>query len=362
MSVDLTANINTVDTPVLWLDLDAFESNVERMYALCKKHNVLWRPHVKASKSPQLAHKLLTGGAHGITCAKVSEAEAMVDGGIKDILIANEIIGSKKISRLMTVAKQAHVCIACDDATNIQEISAAAENAGVEIDILVDINVGANRCGVTPEQAVNLAQLVEDLPSVRLRGLMGYEGHVMGMQSEDKEAESKAAADILKEARTQLDAVGLAPEICSGGGSGNYWHAASLGAINELQAGGGALMDISYQELMKVPDHQYALFINAQVISKAVSGRVILDAGWKTTGRHTGLPSIVSHEGMEVISLNAEHTIVAVDDNVNLNHGDRVTLVPHYSDSTVLLHREMYAVRNNFVEQIWPITGAGALQ
>ena len=105
MSVDLTANINTVDTPVLWLDLDAFESNVERMYALCKKHNVLWRPHVKASKSPQLAHKLLTGGAHGITCAKVSEAEAMVDGGIKDILIANEIIGSKKISRLMTVAK-----------------------------------------------------------------------------------------------------------------------------------------------------------------------------------------------------------------------------------------------------------------
>ena len=362
MSISSETHINSVDTPVLWLDLDAFESNVKKMYALCEKHNVLWRPHVKASKTPQLAHKLLSAGAHGITCAKVSEAEVMADGGIGDILIANEIIGAKKISRVMSVAKKSHVCVACDDPTNIQEISTAAQNAGVDIDILVDINVGANRCGVSPEQAVNLAQLIKDLPSIRLRGLMGYEGHVMGMQAEDKEAESKAAADILAKARLLLDAVGLSPDICSGGGSGNYWHAASLGSINELQAGGGALMDISYQELMKVPDHRYALFINAQVISKAVSGRVILDAGWKTTGRHTGLPSIVSHEGMEVISLNAEHTIVALHDDVQLNHGDRVTMVPHYSDSTVLLHREMYAVRNDLIEEIWPITGAGALQ
>jgi D-serine deaminase-like pyridoxal phosphate-dependent protein len=120
-------------------------------------------------------------------------------------------------------------------------------------------------------------------------------------------------------------------------------------------------MDISYQELMKLPDHQFALFLNAQVVSTAVEGRIILDAGWKSTGRHTGLPRIVSHTDAEVISLNAEHTIVTVSNATDISAGNRMTMVPHYSDSTVLLHREMYAVRNNIIEDVWPITGAGAL-
>jgi D-serine deaminase-like pyridoxal phosphate-dependent protein len=354
-------HINKADTPALWVDLDALDNNVAKMYEMTKSHWIRWRPHVKASKSPDLAKRLLEGGAQGITCAKVSEAEAMVAGGIVDILIANEVVGQTKISRLVEVAKEARVCVACDDAENIQAISLAASTASQTIDILIDINVGANRCGVSPDKAPALAELVTDLPGVRLRGLMGYEGHVMGMQPEDKEAASSQAADILAEAKKALESAGFHVEILSGGGSGNYWHAASLGSINELQAGGGALMDISYQELMKLPDHQYALFLNAQVISTAVEGRVILDAGWKSTGRHTGLPRIVSHDDSEVISLNAEHTIATASDNSEISAGDRVTMVPHYSDSTVLLHREMYAVRNNIIEGVWPITGAGAL-
>ena len=230
------------------------------------------------------------------------------------------------------------------------------------IDVLVDLNVGAYRCGVTPEEAPALARHVQDSPGVTLRGLMGYEGHVMGMQPEDKEAASAKAAEILADAKSLVEASGLAVDILSGGGSGNYWHAASLGSINELQAGGGALMDISYQELMKLPDHQYALYLNAQVVSTAVQGRAILDAGWKTTGRHTGLPVISSHQGAEVASLNAEHTIVNLPDDMTVTHGERVTLVPHYSDSTVLLHREMYAVRNDIIQDVWAITGAGALR
>ncbi len=183
----------------------------------------------------------------------------------------------------------------------------------------------------------------------------------MGMQPEDKEAASAKAAEILAEAKSLVEASGITIDILSGGGSGNYWHAASLGSINELQAGGGALMDISYQELMKLPDHQFALYLNAQVVSTAVQGRAILDAGWKTTGRHTGLPVITSHQGAEVTALNAEHTIVNLPEGMTVTHGEKVTLVPHYSDSTVLLHREMYAVRNDIIEDIWAITGAGAL-
>ena len=354
-------HINEADTPALWVDLDALDGNIAKMHEMTKNHWIRWRPHVKASKSPDLAKRLIDGGAQGITCAKVSEAEAMVAGGIIDILIANEVIGQTKIARLIEVAKKARVCVACDDIKNIQEISQAASSANQTIDILVDINVGANRCGVTPDKAPALADLVNELPGVRLRGLMGYEGHVMGMQPEDKEAASSQAADILAEAKQALESAGFHVEILSGGGSGNYWHAASLGSINELQAGGGALMDISYQELMKLPDHQYALFLNAQVVSTAVEGRIILDAGWKSTGRHTGLPRVVSHLDSEVVSLNAEHTIVSAPNDFEISAGDRMTMVPHYSDSTVLLHREMYAVRNNIIEDVWPITGAGAL-
>ena len=355
-------HIDEADTPALWIDLDAFEHNASKMLRLCNNQNVRWRPHVKASKSPDLAHRLISIGAQGITCAKVAEAEAMAAGGINDILVANEIIGTTKIERLVQVAKQARIGVACDDKANISEISSIASKSNVTIGILVDINVGANRCGVAPEEAPALARLVMESPGIELRGLMGYEGHVMGMQPEDKEAASAKAADILAEAKSLVEASGLTVEILSGGGSGNYWHAATLGSINELQAGGGALMDISYQELMKLPDHQYALYLNAQVISTAVEGRAILDAGWKTTGRHTGLPVMYSHEGAEVTSLNAEHTIVAVPAGMSVAHGDRMTLVPHYGDSTVLLHREMYAVRNHIIQDIWEITGAGALR
>lgn len=354
--------IDEADTPALWIDLDAFENNASKMLRLCNDQQVRWRPHVKASKSPDLAHRLIAIGAQGITCAKVAEAEAMAAGGIDDILVANEIVGQKKIERLVEVAKRARVGVACDNKNNISEISSIASSANVNIDILVDINVGANRCGVPPEEAPTLARHVDELPGITLRGLMGYEGHVMGMQPEDKEAASTKAAEILAEAKSLVEASGLPVDILSGGGSGNYWHAATLGSINELQAGGGALMDISYQELMKLPDHQYALYLNAQVVSTAVQGRAILDAGWKTTGRHTGLPAISSHQGAEVTSLNAEHTIVSLPKDLDVTHGERMTLVPHYSDSTVLLHREMYAVRNGIIQHVWEITGAGALR
>jgi D-serine deaminase-like pyridoxal phosphate-dependent protein len=355
-------HIREADTPALWIDLDAFEANARKILALCANQNVRWRPHVKASKSPDLARLLIDIGAQGITCAKVAEAEAMAAGGITDILVANEIVGEIKIKRLVEVAKQARVGVACDNEKNISEISSIASSAGVNIDILVDINVGANRCGVSPELAPALAQQVISSPGVSLRGLMGYEGHVMGMQPEDKEAASAQSAEILAAAKSLVEASGVPVDILSGGGSGNYWHAATLGSINELQAGGGALMDISYKELMKLPDHEYALYLSAQVVSIAVPGRAILDAGWKTTGRHTGLPVITSHEGAQVASLNAEHTIVDLAENVTVQHGDRMTLVPHYSDSTVLLHREIYAVREEIIRHVWEITGAGALK
>ncbi|MEX2446297.1 MAG: alanine racemase, partial [Dehalococcoidia bacterium] len=354
--------IEALDTPVLWVDLDALDHNIATMAAFAREHGIAWRPHIKASKAPDLAKRLIAGGAVGITCAKLGEAEVMAAHGVTDILIANEVVGPLKVGRLVRLARQATVCVAVDDGRNLREIAEAASAAGVNVDVLVDINVGTDRCGVAPEHAPGLARLATDLPGVTLRGLMGYEGHVMGLEPEDKEAESGRAADLLREAIGAVRAAGFEPGVVSGGGTGNYWIAGALGALTELQAGGGVLMDRTYRERMRVTGHRQALFVTAQVVSTAVAGRAALDAGWKTTGMHTGLPEAVSPAGLTVVGLNAEHTLLARDEGVGLEPGQRVTLVPHYSDSTVLLHRRMYAVREGRIEAVWPIAASGMLE
>ncbi len=355
--------IEAADTPALYVDLDALDHNASLMAKRAAEQGVAWRPHVKASKSPDLAKRLLASGAQGITCAKVGEAEAMAAGGIDDILIANEIVGPQKIARLIAVAQQARLCVAVDDPRNIEELSQAASAAGLTLDVLVDINIGANRCGVTPEAAPALARAVLDAPALNLRGLMGYEGHVMGIADlEEKEAKSAIAAEIFTAARSAVEAAGIEVEIMSGGGTGNYWFNIALGAANELQAGGGVLLDRTYQEKMRVPDHRQSLFVQAQIVSATVPGRAVADAGWKTSGMHTGLPLCVAPEGVEVLGLNAEHTILSLADGVTVTPGDRITMIPNYSDSTMLLHRTLYAVRNGIIEAAWPISAAGALQ
>ena len=350
-----------LDTPALLVDLDALEHNAQLIARRCAEAGIAWRPHVKACKSPAMALRLLEAGAVGVTCAKATEALAMARGGVTDILIANEVIGEQKVARLIEVARLATLCVAVDDAANIREISAAADAAGVTIDLLVDIDVNLHRCGVTPEQAPALCALISDLPALRLRGLMGYEGHVMGLPDNEKERETAASAALLKRANELCQVDGHEIGVRSGGGSGNYRYVLEQGVLNELQAGGAALMDLTY-ERMGVQDHRRALSLVCQVVSAANADRAAGDAGWKATGRHTGLPSVINPAGWQCVGLSAEHTHLSRDGGDALQVGDRVELVPHYSDSTVLLHRTLHAHRNGKVEAAWEISGSGALQ
>lgn len=350
-----------LDTPALLVDLGALEHNASLMAQRCADAGIDWRPHVKACKAPAMALRLLQAGAVGITCAKSSEALVMAGGGVNDILIANEVVGDQKVARLVEVAKLATLCVAVDDASNIREISAAADSAGVTIDLLVDIDVNLHRCGVTPEEAPALCALISDLPAVRLRGLMGYEGHVMGLPDEEKEQETAASASILARAHDLCRADGHEIGALSGGGSGNYRYVLKQGVLNELQAGGAALMDLTY-EGMGVGGHQRALSLVCQVVSAASPERAAGDAGWKATGRHTGLPTVVNPDGWRCVGLSAEHTHFSRDDGDTLRIGDRVEMIPHYSDSTVLLHRTLHAHRDGVVEEAWEISGSGALQ
>ena len=349
-----------LDTPALIVDLDALEHNASLMVERCADAGIAWRPHVKACKAPAMALRLIEAGAVGVTCAKASEALAMAQGGVTDILIANEVVGEQKLARLIEVARLAKVCVAVDDAANIRQIAAAADDAGVEVDLLVDIDVNLHRCGVTPEEAPALCALIEDLPSVRLRGLMGYEGHVMGLPDDEKERETAASAGIIKRARELCESEGHDIGVMSGGGSGNYRFVLQQSALNELQAGGAALMDLTYEH-MGVDGHQRALSLICQVVSATNKERAAGDAGWKATGRHTGMPSVVNPEGWQCVGLSAEHTHLSRDGGESLAIGDRIEMIPHYSDSTVLLHRTLHAHRSGVVEEEWEITGSGAL-
>ncbi len=350
-----------LDTPALLVDLDALEHNAQLMARRCAEAGIAWRPHVKACKSPAMALRLLEAGAVGVTCAKATEALAMARGGVTDILIANEVVSDQKVARLIEVAQLATLCVAVDDAANIREISAAADAAGVTVDLLVDIDVNLHRCGVTPEQAPALCALISDLPALRLRGLMGYEGHVMGLPDDEKERETAASAAILAHAADLCRQDGHEIGVRSGGGSGNYRYVLEQGVLNELQAGGAALMDLTY-EGMGVEGHRRALSLVCQVVSAANADRAAGDAGWKATGRHTGLPSVINPAGWQCVGLSAEHTHLSRDGGDPLQIGDRVELVPHYSDSTVLLHRTLHAHRNGKIEEAWEISGSGALQ
>lgn len=356
--------VEQLDTPALLVDLDALDHNAELMASRCREAGLAWRPHVKACKTPRMAQRLLDAGAVGVTCAKVSEAEDMAAGGIQDILIANEVVGEFKAARAARLAREITLSVAADSEVNLRQLSAAAEAAGSAIDVLIDIDVGLHRCGVTPEDAPALAQLTLDLPSLNLRGLMGYEGHVMHLDPEAKERETAASASILARARHACEATGIRIAQASGGGSGNYRFVLQhdpAEAWTELQAGGAVLMDLTYEE-MGVQGHLRALAIVAQLVSVANYPLVAADAGWKTTGRHTGLPAVVPPRGMECRGLSAEHTHLEVDEWRQVEVGERIRLVPHYSDSTILLHRQIHAHRRGIVEEVWPISAAGALQ
>ena len=353
--------IEALDTPALLVDLDAFEHNARRIVDACTRADIAWRPHVKACKTPELARILIEAGAVGITCAKVSEAQAMADGGIGDILIANEVVGEEKVARLIELARSATVCVAVDDEANLTMIAEQAIAAGAVIDVLVDVDVNLHRCGVAPDDAAELCLRAAELDGVQLRGLMGYEGHVMGMPPAEKERETRISGELLQRARRGAEAAGVEINVLSGGGSGNYRFVLEQRLLTELQAGGAALMDLTYEQ-MGVEGHRRAFSLMAQVVSAAAMGRAAADAGWKATGRHTGLPEIATPTGARCVGLSAEHTHLALDDSAGVRPGDRIRLIPHYSDSTMLLHRTLYAHREGVVEAAWPITAVGALQ
>jgi D-serine deaminase-like pyridoxal phosphate-dependent protein len=352
-----------LDTPALLIDLDVLERNVERMSGRLRAAGVGWRPHTKGIKVPALAHKLLRAGAFGITCAKVGEAEVMAGAGIRDILIANQVVGAPKIARLVNLLPWADVVVAVDDEANVAALDAAARAKGVRLRVVVEVNTGMNRAGVEPgEPALELSRVVAGCSNLRYAGLMGWEGHTVSMADQDaKRASIERAVGKLVETAERCRAAGLAVDIVSCGGTGDYTVAAGVPGVTEVQAGGGIFCDLHYRDHMHV-DHEFAATILATVTSRPTPTRIICDAGKKTMSSDAAVPRPLIDGEVRRVALSAEHGTIEVAEPSALAVGDKIEFIVGYTDTTTMLHEELYALREGKVEVVWPIQGRGKLR
>lgn len=351
-----------IPTPALLVDLDLFESNLNQLASFCRAQHIAWRPHTKAHKSPHIARLQLEAGACGITCAKLSEAELMVEHGIGDILIANQIVTPAKLQHLSSLQQHTQVMAAVDNIEAVPRFRAAVQQVGHSIPVLIEVDIGMKRCGVQPgPPALELARAIHQAPELVFRGLMGYEGHVLNIQPpEAKRAACTLALNQLIETRDLLHAHDIPVEIVSAGGTGSYQLTAAHLGITELQAGGGIFMDAMYRQVFYVHDLEYALTILATVTSKQAQ-QVVVDAGFKTMSAFHHPPQPLDRDDLELRYLSAEHGVFKVKSGPGPQLGELLQFVAGYSDSTTFLHNFFLAMRRGRVEQVWDILGRGKL-
>ncbi len=351
--------VHEILTPALVLDMDAAEFNLKTMAAVFDGLDSHLRAHVKNHKSPGLAGLQIASGSEGVTCATVREAEAMLDGGIEDILIANEVVGRPKIALLVELLQRGgRIRVAVDDPANAREISESAAGGRVEVGALVDLEVGMGRCGIDAgDAAVDLARLIHSLPGLNFMGIMAYEGHVgiIGDEAE-REAECRRALGEAVIVKHLIEAVGIDVPVLTTSSTKSVFTAASYPEVTEIQAGMYLFGDTDYEERLNIP-FRPAAFVLGTVISRA-SDTAVADAGIKAVTGVKGMPRVRGRDDCWVVGLNAEHTRIEITDpKSDLAPGDLLWLFPAYGDLVASLHDRIFGVRGEAVEHEWDITG-----
>jgi 3-hydroxy-D-aspartate aldolase len=358
-----------IQTPCLVLDLDALERNVKKMGDFAKAAGMRHRSHGKMHKSvdvQKLQESL--GGACGVCCQKVSEAEVFARGGIKDVLVSNQVTAPQKIDRLARIPKLGARAICCvDDIANVADLSAAAVKHSTQIECLVEIDCGAGRCGVTNTPAVvELAKAINAADGLKFAGLQAYQGAMQHLDSySERESKTKIAVDMVKDAVETLKGEGLECDIVGGGGTGSYYFESASGVFNELQCGSYAFMDADYGRILdkdgnRIDEGEWenALFLLTTVMSHAKADKAIVDAGLKAQSVDSGLPFIYGRTDVEYVKCSDEHGVVADPDGV-LKVNDKLKLVPGHCDPTCNVHDWYVGVRGGKVESIWPVSARG---
>jgi D-serine deaminase-like pyridoxal phosphate-dependent protein len=353
----------TVDTPALLLDVSALQANIQRMGAFFSHRHCKLRPHFKSHKCTAIAKLQMKAGAVGITCAKLGEAEVVADAGIRNILIANQIVGPLKIRRLVELCRRADPMVAVDSADNVRMLSRHASAAGVKIGVLVEVDVGMGRCGAAPGQpALELARLVASSTGLRFEGLQGYEGHCVDLRDEtERGAKTRESLRVLVQTRRLIEQAGLRVHRVSGGGTGTYTITGDCEGVDEVQAGSYAAMDWWYGDIR--PEFKQAMSILATVISRPKPNLVVIDVGRKGVGAEWGAPRVKNLPGSQVASYGSEeHMMISIPPELATKIGDRIEIIPSHGCTTSNLYSEFIVRENGRVTDKWPIEGRGKLQ
>jgi len=366
---EIGMTLDEVDTPALIVDLDVFERNLHRLADRIAGTGIRLRAHAKTHKCPVIALKQIELGAVGVCCQKVSEAEAMVYGGVKDVLVTNEIVGRQKLRRLMGLASMARIGICADDPAQIRDFEAAAAEVGTNLRVYVEVNMGGNRCGVEAGQpALALARQIAEAPHLEFAGLQAYHGSAQHLRTwEERRAAIASATDKAATTRDLLQANGIACDQITGAGTGTFEFEAASGVYTELQCGSYIFMDADYgrnfdKDGALTRSFEPSLFVWATVMSRPAEERAIVDAGLKALGFDSGPPTVWDEPAAIYERASDEHGRIAVTAATNrLNLGDKIRLVPGHCDPTVNLYDWYVGIRGDRVETVWPITARGAV-
>ncbi|ETO63929.1 hypothetical protein F444_18439 [Phytophthora nicotianae P1976] len=379
--------VSSLETPCLLVDLDALETNLKRLpESLTASPNLAIRPHAKAHKSSAIGQlQLQLSHAVGLCCQKVCEAEAMFNGGVRDILLSNEIYGLERYERMAALANGgATITLIFDNIEAVQQAAQAAETQGIRFRALVEVNVGQDRCGVdTVEEAVELAKKIESYaPRLEMVGIQAYHGAAQHIRSYDEK--KKVIASVAEKAKSVRDALvqeGLTCDVVTGGGTGTYLLEAASGVFTEVQPGSYLFNDADYARNLGedeefVKDWEQSLYVLTTVMSKNASAavpRVVVDAGTKAVSLDSGSPlvhSIINGEKLstplEYYGGGDEHGIlkplqnIAAAKRVELPAlGSKLLLIPGHCDPTTNMYDHLVGYRGDRVEHVWEIEARG---
>jgi D-serine deaminase-like pyridoxal phosphate-dependent protein len=362
--------IEELDTPAVIVDLDILQSNIRSLGEYCRTHALALRPHTKTHKIPAIAKMQIEAGAIGITVAKVGEAEVMAAAGLDNILIAYPVLGQSKLERLTRLALERKMTVALDSMEALEGISSAARKASCEIGVLIEFDMGMQRCGLqSVGDLVKMASTVERLPGVRFAGIMFYPGHIWDLPP-DQSGALRLLSERILEIREQLGKAGLSCGVVSGGSTPTARNSHRVEGLTEIRPGTYVFNDMNEVGVQACQLSQCALKVIVTVISNAVNGRVMFDGGSKTfsgdrliSGDKAGFGYITNHADLEFYSMSEEHG------HVDLTHssykpkvGERFTVIPNHVCACVNMHDQLYFHRNGVVEGSWAVAGRGKIR
>jgi D-serine deaminase-like pyridoxal phosphate-dependent protein len=355
MTTDLIGkSVFDLPTPALVVDLDRVEANLEKMQRLVSNAGRALRPHIKTHKCSTLARMQVAAGAIGVTCATLGEAEAMATGGIRDILIANQLVTADKLQRVAQMQARADVKFVVDSLYGIQVAEEAAKTFNCIFEVLVEVDIGGGRCGAqSPQEALQLAKRVQDSNFLRLGGIQAYNGGISYIKNlPEREQESLRSDNNLRSFLDAVENVCRIPRV-SGAGTGHAANLLKYSTLTEFQSGSYIYSDTTYSEL--APDYLPALYVLSTVLSRPTTTMVVMDAGLKAMGTEFSTPLIPDYPSLVMDHFSEEHIQWQATADQAPQVGEKVLIIPSHCCTTVNHYRVCYIVREKIVVDVWTI-------